>query len=157
MFEKLSYKITICILICLGLGISSGFSTASSITDWFQYLQKPSWNPPNWLFGPVWTILYTMMGISVAMIWHSKDDGKKAAIIFFMIQFILNLLWSHLFFNIHAMGWAFAEIILMALFIFMTIIYFFKINKNAAYLLVPYLLWVSFASILNYSIWTLNP
>ena len=154
--KSLSFKIFICVAVCLGLGLLSGLSTADSISNWFQYINKPSWNPPNWLFAPVWTILYILMGIAFALILHSSNSNKNLAIRLFIIQFVLNLAWSFIFFNMHLPGWAFAEIIFMLLFIILTIISFYRINKTAAYLLLPYLLWVSFASVLNGTIWYLN-
>jgi translocator protein len=156
MTQKLSVKIALSIITCVGLGMASGFSTIQSITEWYPSIQKPSWNPPNWLFGPTWTLLYTMMGIAFAMVWHANHTNKKVALTFFIVQFMLNMLWSFLFFNMHAIGIAFAEILIMALLILITIFNFYKINKNAGYLLVPYLCWVSFASILNGAIWMLN-
>lgn len=154
--KSLFVKIIIASLITLTLGIASGFSTIDSIANWYQYINKPSFNPPNWIFGPVWTALYLMMGISFGMIWHSTSNDKNRAMIFFGIQFLLNLGWSFLFFNLHQTGIAFIEIILMWFFILMTILSFYKINKTAAYLLIPYLCWVSFASVLNGAIWYLN-
>jgi tryptophan-rich sensory protein len=149
-------KIILCVIICTSLGFLSGISTADSITNWFQFVKKPSWNPPNWLFAPVWTLLYILMGISVALIWHSNSKNKKSAISLFVIQFILNLCWSIIFFNQHQTGWAFVEIIIMLIFIIMTNFSFYKINKTAAYLLLPYICWVSFATVLNGTIWFLN-
>ena len=154
--NKLLPKIVICVLICVGLGSASGFSTVSAIAGWYQSIQKPSWNPPNWLFGPVWTVLYIMMGISVALIWHSRHNAKKTAISFFVVQLMLNLLWSYIFFGKQDIFLAFIEIIAMWIFILLTIIFFYRINKTSAYLLIPYLLWVSFATFLNYSIYLLN-
>lgn len=154
--KNIYLKIFICVTLCLSLGILSGFSTADSITSWFQFIKKPSWNPPNWLFGPVWTVLYIMMGIAVALIWQSKHKNKTIAITLFIVQFILNLGWSFIFFNMHLMGWAFVEIIIMLIFILFTIFSFKKINKTAALLLLPYLCWVSFATVLNGTIWYLN-
>ena len=150
------FKILISTITTLALGIASGFSTIQSITDWYQYLNKPSFNPPNWIFGPVWTILYLMMGIAFAMIWHSRHPQKNKAMLLFAIQFVFNLAWSFLFFNRHLLGIAFIEILLMGCFIALTIISFYKINKLAAYLLIPYLCWVSFAAVLNGAIWFLN-
>ena len=149
-------KIILCVIICTSLGFLSGISTADSITNWFQFVKKPSWNPPSWLFAPVWTLLYILMGISVALIWKSNSNSKKSAISLFVIQFILNLCWSIIFFNQHQTGWAFIEIIIMLIFIIMTTISFYKINKTAAYLLLPYICWVSFATVLNGTIWFLN-
>lgn len=154
--KSLISKIIICSILCLTLGISSGFSTVDSIANWYQFITKPSWNPPNWLFGPVWSLLYLLMGISVALIWHSQDSNKKNAIQLFIIQFALNLGWSFIFFNQHEIGWAFVEILMMLTAIILTILSFYKISKPAAYLLIPYLCWVSFASVLNGTIWFLN-
>ena len=154
--KSLLVKILISTITTLTLGIASGFSTIQSIKDWYQFLIKPSFNPPNWIFGPVWTILYVMMGISFAMIWHASNIQKNRAILLFTIQFIFNLAWSFLFFNCHLLGIAFVEILLMGYFIVSTIISFYKINKVAAYLLIPYLCWVCFATVLNGTIWFLN-
>ncbi|RYY65496.1 MAG: tryptophan-rich sensory protein [Chitinophagaceae bacterium] len=153
---SLFVKILICVVLCVGLGTASGFSTASEINGWFQTVEKPSWNPPNWIFGPMWTTLYILMGIAAALIWHSNDERKKAALTLFVLQFIFNLAWSFIFFNQHAIGWAFAEILVMWVFILATIISFYKIKPIAAYLMIPYLLWVTFASCLNGAIWMLN-
>ena len=154
--KSLLVKILISTIATLTLGIASGFSTIQSIKDWYQFLIKPSFNPPNWIFGPVWTILYVMMGISFAMIWHASHIQKNRAILLFTIQFIFNLAWSFLFFNCHLLGIAFVEILLMGYFIVSAIISFYKINKVAAYLLIPYLCWVCFATVLNGTIWFLN-
>ena len=136
------------------------FSTVQSITNWFQYIKKPSWNPPDWLFGPVWTLLYILMGIALAFIWYSNHPAKNKAILLFAFQFAfqfaLNLAWSFIFFNQHLIGWALAEILLMFVAIVLTIFSFYKINKTGASLLFPYLAWVVFASILNAAIWLLN-
>lgn len=153
--KSLWIKILICITGCLILGIASGFSTAGSIANWYVTIQKPTWNPPNWLFGPVWTLLYILMGISLALVWHSATNNTKA-ITLFCIQFALNLSWSFIFFGLHQIGFAFIEIMVMLGFIIATIFAFSKINKTAAYLLLPYVSWVSFATILNGTIWFLN-
>lgn len=154
--SKLFVKIIICVAICLGLGIASGFSTASSISGWYQTIQKPSWNPPNWIFGPVWTVLYIMMGIAAALVWHTPSPHRKTALVLFVIQFVLNLLWSYIFFGLHNLPLALMEIILMAFFIAITIYWFLKVNRLAAVLLLPYLMWVSFASSLSFAIFILN-
>lgn len=154
--RSLFLKISICVVLCLALGLLSGFSTVESINNWYRFINKPSWNPPNWIFGPVWTLLYILMGIAVALVWHAQTQNKKTAITFFIIQFILNLAWSFIFFKQHAIGWAFAEILIMLLCISATIFSFYKISKPAAWLMLPYLCWVSFATILNGSIWYLN-
>jgi tryptophan-rich sensory protein len=154
--KNLLPKIILCVLLCVGLGVASGFSTIDSIGGWYQTIQKPSWNPPNWLFGPVWTLLYIMMGISVALVWHGRHNAKKSAMMLFVVQLMLNLLWSYIFFGKQNIFLAFIEIIIMWIFILLTIIYFYRINKTSAYLLIPYLLWVSFAAFLNYYIYVLN-
>ena len=150
-------KLTLCIAGPLVIGGISGFATATSITDWYLTINKPSFNPPNYLFGPVWTTLYILMGISFFMILQAPiNEFRKRAIMIFSIQLILNFCWSFIFFKFQLLGSAFIEIIMMWLSIILMIYIFQKINKTAAYLQIPYLLWVSFASILNGSIWYLN-
>ncbi len=151
-------KLVIAIAIPLIVGSTSGFFTITGVESWYQTIQKPSWNPPSWIFGPVWTSLYIMMGIALFLIWKSplSSDVKRTAILLFAIQLVLNFFWSFIFFNQHQIGWAFVEIIALWLFILLTIFAFAKINTTAAWLLVPYISWVSFASILNFTIWKLN-
>lgn len=152
-------KLIIAIIIPLLVGAISGFFTSESVNGWFTYLVKPSFNPPNWIFAPVWTTLYILMGIAHYLVWNNPDKEsqvKRTAIIFYFIQLSLNFLWSLLFFNLHQPGWAFIDILLMFGMILLTIIWFRKISAVAAWLMVPYLCWVGFAAILNYSIWTLN-
>lgn len=150
-------KLSLCILSTLLIGGISGFATASSINGWYVTINKPSFNPPNYLFGPVWTTLYILMGISLYMILQSdSNELRKKAVTIFSIQLLLNFCWSFIFSNFQSLSLAFAEIILMWISILMMIIIFYKINKTAALLQIPYLLWVSFASILNGSIWYLN-
>jgi len=134
-------------------GIGSIF-TSNSISIWYAELIKPSFNPPNWIFGPVWTILYLMIGISFYLIWIKKFD--KITYIIYGIQLLLNGLWTIIFFGFKSPFYALIEIILLWISILLTIIYFYKINKISAYLLIPYILWVSFASILNFSLFILN-
>ncbi len=137
-------------------GFLGSLSTISSIPTWYAGLQKPSFNPPNWVFGPVWTMLYTLMGISFYLIWTSKSKLKNTAMIIFGIQLLLNAIWSPLFFGLKNPLLAFIDIILMWISIVATIIIFYKIKPMAAYLLIPYILWVSFAALLNFSLWQLN-
>lgn len=153
---NLFIKILVCVLLCAGLGFASGFSTANEINGWYSQIQKPSWNPPNWIFGPVWTSLYILMGIAAGIVWNSKDDEKVRALLLFILQFMFNLAWSYIFFARHEIGMAFAEIIIMLLLIILTTISFFRVKKIAGYLMVPYILWVSFATCLNGAIWMLN-
>lgn len=153
-------KIAIFILCISGpllIGVIGGFATATSIDTWYATLNKPFFNPPNYLFGPVWTLLYLLMGISLYMILQSPvNEFRKKAIIIFSLQLFLNFWWSFLFFKFHLLGIAFVEIIIIWISIITMIYVFQKINKTAAYLQIPYLLWVSFASVLNGAIWFLN-
>lgn len=154
---KKGIKLLICILIPLLVGSISGYFTSTSITTWYVTLNKPSFNPPNYLFGPVWTTLYILMGISLFLVLNKAKDLEKSKIIFvFSIQLILNFLWSFLFFKFQQLGLALAEILLMWCSILFMIIIFYKTNKLAALINIPYLFWVSFATILTYSIYTLN-
>ena len=141
------------------MGYFSGAVTREAITDWYPTLIKPSFNPPNSIFFPVWTALYIMMGIAAGLVWNKIEVQKEAvkkALIFFAIQLGLNALWSYLFFGLHNPMLAGLEIVVLWLMIYETYIQFSKINKIAGYLLVPYIAWVSFAAILNASIWWLN-
>jgi len=153
------WKLIIAILVCEVTGILSSFISIGDMHPWFETIKKPSWNPPGYLFGPVWTFLYLLMGISFWLIWNIKTDtsGKRLAMLFFGIQLFLNFWWSLIFFKYHSPQWALVEILLMLLFIFATFFQFYKISKPAAWLLAPYIAWVSFASYLNYTIWILNP
>jgi tryptophan-rich sensory protein len=151
-------KLIISIVVCLSVGGISGFFTTSEIASWYATLQKPSFNPPNYLFGPVWTILYILMAIALWLIWKSDapEALKNKAMLLFGIQLILNFFWSIIFFSLHQLGFALAEITAMWIFILLSILAFYPISRTAAFLLIPYLLWVSFASVLNFSIWRLN-
>ncbi|MFC4815935.1 MULTISPECIES: TspO/MBR family protein [unclassified Flavobacterium] len=152
-------KTTVTILICLTVGFLSSIPTRASIANWYPTLEKPIFNPPNWLFGPVWTILYILMGIACGIIWtrHQKNNTEtKNALLVFAFQLILNALWSLLFFGLKNPLLAFIEIILLWLVLYETIKSFNKIDRFAGNLLYPYLIWVSFATILNGSIWYLN-
>ena len=152
-------KFIISVLIPVGIGAISGLFTASNVQTWFVTVAKPSFNPPSWLFGPVWTTLYVMMGIAFFLVWKNETvqkSIKQKAIILFAIQMVLNFLWSFIFFQQHEIGWALVDIILLWIFILLTIFSFAPISKTAAWLLVPYISWVSFATILNFAIWQLN-
>ncbi len=150
-------KLTLCILLPLLIGGFSGYATASGISSWYVGLNKPFFNPPNYLFGPVWSMLYILMGISFYRILQSQDSElKRKAILIFCIQLVLNFLWSFLFFRFQMLAISFIEIIIMWISIATMIYTFTKIDKTAAYLQIPYLLWVSFASVLNAAIWYLN-
>jgi tryptophan-rich sensory protein len=146
------------ILICLSAGAIGTIFTFSAIPTWYAALNKPVFSPPNYLFGPVWTILYILMGISVYLIYTKGLKTKKVrdAIYLFGIQLILNAIWSPIFFGLKNTLLALFVIIAMWIYIFRTILAFEKIERKAALLLVPYILWVSFATILNFSVWFLN-
>lgn len=150
-------KLGLCILLALLVGGVGGFATATNIADWYVGLNKPTFNPPNYLFGPIWTTLYILMGISFYLILQTPETHlRKIAIRAFIIQLFLNFWWSFIFFKFHLIGVAFIEIIMMWISIAALIYVFQKINKTSAYLQIPYLLWVSFASVLNGAIWYLN-
>ncbi len=149
-------KLIISIFICQAAGAIGSFFTANSIATWYTTLEKPAFNPPNWIFGPVWIFLYFLMGIALFLIWQQDLMPKRKAVIFFFIQLALNALWSILFFGLKSPGLAFLEIVILWIAILFNIFQFSRISKMAAYLLIPYIFWVSFAAILNFSIWRLN-
>ena len=151
-------KLVLSLAISVIVGVSGGFFSVNEIPGWYLHLNKPSWNPPNWVFAPVWTSLFVLNGISLFLVWKNSAQArlKKIAIALFFIQLVLNFFWSFFFFHQHAMGWALVEIVILWIFILLTIFAFGKISNLAAWLLVPYICWVSFAVVLNYSIWKLN-
>lgn len=151
-------KLIISVTIPLLVGGLSGFFTVTGVESWYQTINKPSWNPPNWIFGPVWTALYIMMGVALFLVWKSSGNAntKKLALLLFAAQMLLNFFWSFIFFSLQQPGWAFAEIVVLWLLILATIFAFARLNNMAAWLLVPYISWVSFAAILNFTIWQLN-
>ena len=151
------FRLVISILICQAAGIIGSFFTFTSVSGWYQTINKPSFNPPGYIFGPVWIILYLMMGISLFLIWQKKHIVSiKYPVIIFSVQLFLNTLWSIIFFGLHNPLFAFFDILLLLVFIILTVISFYKVSKPASLLLIPYLLWVSFASVLNYFIVKLN-
>jgi tryptophan-rich sensory protein len=146
-----------CILLTMAVGGISGFATIDGVNGWYRTLSKPSFNPPNYLFGPVWSLLYILMGISLFLVLRAKPTAeKRKALGIFTAQLVLNFFWSILFFRFHQIGFAFAEIVLMWVFILWMIIAFRPLSKTASYLQLPYLAWVSFASVLNGAILYLN-
>jgi translocator protein len=153
-----TFKLIIAIVVSELAGIIGSVFTTPSIAGWYAGIVKPALNPPAWVFGPVWTTLFVLMGISAFLIWRKGLDRKdvKIALGIFLGQLVLNTLWSIIFFGLHSPGGAFIEIIFLWLAILATIIAFAKISKPAMWLLLPYILWVSFAGYLNYSIWMLN-
>jgi len=146
----------VCILICLGAAAIGSAATIPQIDAWYTTINKPSWNPPNYVFGPVWTVLYVMMGVSLWLVWISSDAKRWRAIALFAIQLSLNVAWSWIFFAMHSPGWAFLDIVLLWTAIAATICLFWPISKISSALLVPYFLWVSFAALLNFAIWQMN-
>lgn len=130
--------------------------TSASVSTWYLTLNKPFFNPPSWVFSPVWIILFLLMGIALYIIWIDKSKNKKPAFVVFGVQLFLNVFWSILFFGLQSPLLAFIEIIFLWAAIMITIIYFYAINKSAAWLLIPYILWVSFAAILNFRLYLLN-
>lgn len=153
-----SAKLVIAVVVSELAGIIGAVFTTPSITGWYSGIVKPSFNPPAWVFGPVWTTLFALMGIAAFLIWKKGLDRRdvKIALAIFIGQLVLNTLWSIIFFGLHNPGLAFVEIIFLWLAILATIVSFAQISKPAAWLLVPYILWVSFAGFLNYTIWQLN-
>ncbi|MCA6441650.1 MAG: TspO/MBR family protein [Sediminibacterium sp.] len=150
-------KLVLCLLFTLGIGLVGGLFTAPQIQTWYVSLNKPTFNPPNWIFAPVWSTLYILMGISLFLIIRKPASVYRTqSLQFFSTQFILNFCWSFIFFNQHQIGLALLDIILMWVFILLTIIWFSRQNAIAGWLLVPYLFWVSFATILNAAILRLN-
>ena len=145
------------ILLCQVAGFFGSLFTTPAIPTWYKTLNKPFFNPPNWIFSPVWISLFLLMGISQFMVWRRQDHPKfKTALIFFFVQLILNILWSIAFFGLRSPLLGFINIILLWIAILLTIQYFLKVSKFAGVLLLPYFLWVSFATLLNFFLWILN-
>ena len=143
--------------ICVGIGGLGGAVTAASVTEWYPTLTKPSFNPPNWIFGPVWTTLYVMMGIAAWRVWRAADrDTARGPLAVFALQLAVNLGWSVAFFGLRDPGLAVAVILALDLLVVATALMFRRIDRIAAMLLVPYLAWISFATVLNIAIWRLN-
>ena len=154
---KNTFKLIISVLIPLIIGFTGSFFTASSVDSWFTTINKPSFNPPGWIFAPVWTTLYILIGLSFYLVWKKIfGEERKKVIIVYSMQLLFNLLWSVLFFGLKSPLLGLIDIIILLSFIIANTIIFYKISKTAGYLLIPYLLWVSFASVLNFSIFLLN-
>jgi translocator protein len=151
-------KLIISLAIPQAAGALGSLATIPNIDTWYEHLTKPSFNPPNWIFGPVWTILFLLMGIALYLVWREgiSKERVKFAMTLFGAQLAFNIIWSYLFFGLNNPGYAFAEIIALWIAIAATIAAFWQVKKSAAYLMLPYLAWVSFAAILNYAIWLLN-
>jgi tryptophan-rich sensory protein len=174
-------KLLVSIIICELAGVVGSFFTVSQISRWYSGLNKPFFNPPSWIFAPVWTTIFILMGISLYLVWIRKWEPsnniklnndkpwnklsqkfyngswqKANIIIIFAIQLLLNILWSVIFFGAHYTGLAFFELLMLWLAIFFTMINFYRVSKVAALLLLPYILWVTFAGFLNFFIWVIN-
>ncbi|MBL7142552.1 MAG: tryptophan-rich sensory protein [Candidatus Pacebacteria bacterium] len=156
-FRNLS-QLIISILVAQLAGIVGSIFTTASIQNWYVFLEKPVFAPPNWLFAPAWLTLYTLMGIAAFLIWQKRDNltVRNSALKIYGIHLILNACWSIIFFGLRNPGLAFIEIVVLWIFILVITVKFFRIRKTAGFLFIPYLLWVSFASVLNLSIWLLN-
>jgi len=146
------------LIVCLGVEFVAGLFTNLSVRDWYQTIEKPPWTPPGWVFGPVWTYLYLSMGFAAWIVWGQRAKQRVGtAMLLFGIQLALNLVWSGLFFGLQLPMVAFWEITLLWLAILATLISFWRIRRGAGLLLIPYLVWVTYASALNLAIWRLNP
>ena len=157
--KKRIVYIAISVAVCLLIGFLSSIATQSSVNDWYVTLNKPGFTPPNALFAPVWTTLYILMGISAGIVWSKgyHHIWVKTALYHFVFQLLFNALWSIVFFGLKNPLLGLVVILILLTLIMLTIRWFRVISKSAALLLVPYLLWVAFASALNYKIWELNP
>jgi tryptophan-rich sensory protein len=147
------------LLACFAASAIGAIAVARSLNDWYLALRKPAWNPPNWVFGPVWTTLYTMMAVSAWLVWRRRAEQPRetaVALSVFVAQLVLNAFWSWLFFGWRLPGLAFVEVVALWIAIAITIERSYRVSRPAALLLIPYLGWVTFASALNGSIWYLN-
>ena len=151
-------KIFVALAVCLFIGFMASLATQVGIADWYPTLNKPWFNPPNWIFGPVWGVLYVLMGIAAGIVWSKGFYHKwvKTALYHFLFQLLLNGAWSILFFGLKEPLWALLDIIVLFVILIFTIKWFKIVSNTAAYLLIPYAVWVLFAAILNFEIWRLN-
>ena len=149
--------LAVSLALSLGAGLVGGLATASSVKSWYPSLAKPAWTPPDWLFGPVWTLLYLMMGLAAWLVWRQAEAGRaRRPLLLYALQLLLNTCWSLLFFGLRSPGLALLEILLLWLAIAATLWAFARVRGWAAALLAPYLAWVSFAVALNFAIWRMN-
>ena len=151
-------SLVVAVVIPLVVGGLGGIATASAIPTWYQGLNKPAWNPPNWVFGPVWTLLYVLMGVAAWLVWRQGWDNPQVrmALAIFGVQLLLNLFWSLIFFGLRSPGWAVLEIVILWGFVLATTVQFYRLDSIAGLLLIPYQLWVTFAAVLNAAVWQLN-
>jgi translocator protein len=150
------FPLAVSILVCELVGMAGSVFTFQSIPTWYATLNKPALNPPSWVFGPVWVTLYALMGIAAFLVWQKKSKASKHALIAFGVQLFLNAIWTPIFFGMRNPLGGLIDILLLWIAIIVTIVMFSKISKSAAWLLAPYLAWVTFATYINYSIWKLN-
>ena len=153
------WKLVVSIIACLAAGLIGSIFTRGAIPTWYATLEKPAFNPPNWLFAPVWTLLYIMIGVAAFLVWRKGLENRQVriALIVFLIQLILNALWSVVFFGLESPLYGLIVIAALWVAILFTVLKFFRISSAASVLLWPYMLWVTFAAVLNVSIWLLNP
>jgi translocator protein len=146
------------IALCLLVGALGGWATSQAVVEWYPTLNKPSWNPPAWIFAPVWTTLYIVMAIAAWLVWKkdTRFSGVRQALILFFVQLALNCMWSFLFFKFHNPAAALVDIVALLILLALTTGAFFSQSKLAGALMLPYFAWVSFATVLNYTIWQLN-
>lgn len=152
-------KLIAAVLLCIIVGSLGSLVTITGPASWYATLEKPFFAPPNWVFGPVWITLFTLMGIALYLVWESglKKPGVRTALMVFGAQFALNVLWSFLFFGLESPLLGLADIILLWILIAATIVLFYRVRKGASYLLIPYIAWVSLALVLNASVYLMNP
>lgn len=152
------YRLFVSIFICQLAGFVSGILNSKSIEAWYVKLRKPIFNPPNWVFSPIWTILFLLQGISLYLVWSSglTNEDTLFALIMFFFQMILNISWSFLFFGKKSLFLSLGDIVFLIFAIIITMLSFYNISELATYLLMPYLFWVIFVMILNFAIWVLN-
>ncbi|MGI9316067.1 MAG: TspO/MBR family protein [bacterium] len=156
--ERRYFVLALFCVACIGIGAIGGWVTSSSVSTWYPTLRKPWFNPPNSLFAPVWTALYLIMAVAAWRVWLKGDaEEKSKALHMFWFQLFLNLLWSVIFFGLRQIGIALAEIVFLLVAISLTTFLFWRIDRWAGMLMLPYLSWVAFATILNASLWLLNP
>lgn len=151
-------QIIVGVLLCEGVGLLAAWATQTSVTTWYPTLTKPGFTPPDWLFGPVWTVLYAMMGVAAALVWQrrTEDTTSQSALVLFGVQLLLNGGWSFSFFGARSPGLGLIVIVVLWGALAWTTERFFRVRAAAGWLLVPYLLWVTYAGALNLSIWLLN-
>jgi translocator protein len=144
------------LILCFSIAGIGGYVTSNSVTTWYVTLKKPEWNPPSWLFGPVWTVLYIFIALSGWLIWMERDKSAKAVLVVYFIQLVFNGLWTPIFFGLHNPLLAFIEICFLWLSIGIFIYLSWNVSLIASLLFIPYFCWVTFAAILNFTIWSLN-